>query len=77
MRTFDLIGAHGAWRMAATMHRPSDVGGLAAAARQLASTGLTARDIASTLGLTEHGVVELLSSPLDFTLTPAGIKPQA
>jgi hypothetical protein len=60
MRLFDLTGAHGAWQMAATLHRPKDAAGMATAARNLAATGLKPRDIASTLGLTEHAVSQLL-----------------
>jgi hypothetical protein len=44
----------------ATLHRPTDLAGIAAAARQLAGTGLKPRDIASILGLTEAGVIQAL-----------------
>lgn len=57
----NLAGAHGTWQMAATLHRPTDAAGMAAAARNLAATGLKPRDIATTLGLTEHAVSQLLS----------------
>jgi hypothetical protein len=60
MRPLNMADAHGAWAMLATMHRPTDAAGIAAAARQLASTGLKPRDIAATLGLTENAVIQLL-----------------
>lgn len=47
----------------ATQHRPTDPAALAATARQLISTGLTARDVASTLGLSEQAVLTLLATP--------------
>jgi hypothetical protein len=49
------------WRhLAATLNRPTDAAGITAAARDLAATGLTPRDIATTLGLTETAVYQLL-----------------
>jgi hypothetical protein len=61
MRTFDLAGAHGAWQMmAATMHRPNDAAGLAAAARELASQGLKAHDIAASLRIGVAAVEQAL-----------------
>jgi len=60
MKPLNMAGAHGAWAMLATLHRPTDAEGLAAAARQLAATGLKPRDVATTLGLTEHAVTQLL-----------------
>jgi plasmid maintenance system antidote protein VapI len=48
------------WRHMATLHRPTDQAGITAAAHALASTGLTIRDIATTLGLTEQAVSQLL-----------------
>ncbi len=48
------------WRHLAVMHRPTNAAGIAAAARNLAATGLTPRDIATTLGLTEQVVLTLL-----------------
>jgi hypothetical protein len=56
----NMAGAHGAWQMNANLHRPTDPAGLAAAARDLAATGLKPRDIASHLGLTETAVSQLL-----------------
>ncbi len=47
------------WRHLATLHKPTEAAGLAAAAHQLASTGLKPRDIATTLSLTEAAVVAL------------------
>jgi hypothetical protein len=43
-----------------TAHRPQDRATLAAEARRLAANGLTAVDIAQALGLSQHGVEQLL-----------------
>jgi hypothetical protein len=58
----------GDWGLLANMGegRPSETASIeavsqsAAAARDLAATGLTARDIGPTLGITEHAVSQLL-----------------
>lgn len=42
-------------------HRPMDTPTLRAAAVEMARSGLTARDIASSLGLTEAAVRQLLA----------------
>lgn len=67
MRPLHMAGAHADWALLATMNRPTDTEGLAAAARQLASTGLTPRDIASSLGLSEQAVSQLLRGVRGFT----------
>jgi hypothetical protein len=41
-------------------HRPHDPAALRAAAAEMARSGLTARDIAGCLGLTEYAVTQLL-----------------
>ena len=48
------------WRQAAVMHRPTSAAGIAAAARDLAASGLLPRDIGNTLGITEQAVYQLL-----------------
>lgn len=50
-------------QLAAVEHRPTDQAGMATAAQELAHTGLTPRDIASTLGLSEGAVITLLEAP--------------
>jgi hypothetical protein len=67
MRPLNMAGAHGAWQMLATLHRPTDAEGLAAAARNLAATGLKPRDVATTLGLTEHAVTPTAAHGRGFT----------
>jgi hypothetical protein len=47
-------------KFAALAHRPTDQAGITTAAQELARTGLTPRDIASTLGLSEGAVSTLL-----------------
>jgi hypothetical protein len=42
-------------------HRPADHATMRAAVRELAARGLTPRDIASSLGLTEAAVRQLLA----------------
>ncbi len=42
-------------------HKPTDAQTMRAAVRELAARGLTARDIASSLGLTEAAVRQLLA----------------
>jgi orotate phosphoribosyltransferase-like protein len=46
---------------AAQLHRPTDRDTLHVAAVELAQRGLTARDIATSLGLTETAVRQLLA----------------
>lgn len=45
----------------ARLHRPADAPTLRAAAVEMTRSGLTARDIASSLGLSEAAVRQLLS----------------
>jgi hypothetical protein len=49
----------------ATVHRPDNVQALAAAARDLASRGLTHRDIGTALRLSSDAVLQLLKQADD------------
>lgn len=42
-------------------HKPGDTDAIRAAAREMAHSGLTARDIAASFGLTEAAIRQLLS----------------
>lgn len=55
-------------RMAADTHRPHDFATLRVAAQELRSLGLTPRDIACALRLTEAAVLELLASGMETQL---------
>jgi hypothetical protein len=57
MRPFDLTGAHGAWQMAAEMHKPDDI---PAAVRKLAAQGLKHHDIAAALRIGVAAVEQAL-----------------
>lgn len=55
------IGGHLDVDALARLHRPADAPTLRAAALEMARSGLTARDIAASLGLTEAAVRQMLS----------------
>jgi DNA-binding NarL/FixJ family response regulator len=55
------IGGHLDVDALAKLYRPADPPTLRAAAVEMARSGLTARDIASSLGLTEAAVRQLLA----------------
>jgi DNA-directed RNA polymerase specialized sigma24 family protein len=63
-----MTGAHGAWRMAAEMHRPTDI---PAVVRQLAAQGLKQFDIAERLGVGVGAVEEALREAETMPRVPA------
>ena len=56
------------------LHKPADFQSIRIAALELRGSGLTARDIAQVLGLTESAVLQLFgNSPVTLPLNQPGV----